>query len=157
MTLPVRRGSELRGWDPLREFEDLTGRMNQLFESAFGGLPSLVGTGAGAGPVWVPSVDIEETDDAYLVEADLPGVKREDVSVELREGELAITGELKERERTGVLRRRSRRTGRFDYRVSLPGDTDPDKVDATLRDGVLTVRVPKTTKTQPRRVQITAG
>lgn len=157
MALPVRRSNAISSWDPLREFEDLTGRMNQLFESAFGGLPSVFGGEAGTSPAWAPPVDIEETEDAYIVEADLPGVRREDVNVELREGELAVSGELKERERSGVLRRRTRRTGHFDYRVSLPGDTDPDKVEAELRDGVLTVRVPKTAQAQPRRIEISGG
>lgn len=152
MSLPVRRNTQLTGWDPLREFENLTGRMNELLESTFGPLNTAPGALG-----WSPATDIEETDDAYLVEADLPGVKREDLSVELRESELVISGELKERERTGVLRRRSRRTGRFEYRVTLPGDADADKVEATLRDGVLTVRVPKTAKAQPRRIEITGS
>jgi HSP20 family protein len=66
--------------------------------------------------VWAPPVDLEETDDVWVVEADLPGVRKGDVTVEVRDGELAIHGEVRERERTGILRRRTRRTGAFDYR-----------------------------------------
>ena len=81
MTLPVRQesSSPVR-WDPWREFESLTGQMNQLFESAFG----QSGLAMSAG--WAPAVDAEETDDAYVVEAELPGVKRDDVQVEASSG-----------------------------------------------------------------------
>jgi len=67
-------------------------------------------------------VDLEETDDAWIIEAEVPGARREDVSVELHGDELAVHGEIRERERAGILRRRTRRTGQFDYRVRLPGD-----------------------------------
>ncbi len=101
-----------------------------------------------------PLVDLEEQDDAYVVEAELPGVKREDVDVELVGNELTITGEMKEQERKGTLRRQARRTGRFDYRLSLPSHVDPEKVEATLSDGILKVRVPKSEKAQRRRIEI---
>jgi HSP20 family protein len=105
---------------------------------------------------WSPLVDIEESDDAYLVEAELPGVKREDVRVELVGSELTITGEVRERERTGSVRRRSRRRGRFDYRVSLPTQVAAEKIEANLTEGVLTVRVPKAKREQRRRIEVQA-
>jgi HSP20 family protein len=105
-------------------------------------------------PGWVPAADIEETDDAYILELDVPGLRREDVNIELRDNEVRITGELKEKERTGLLRRQTRRVGRFEFGVTLPGDIDPDRVDATLRDGVLTVRLGKATASQPRQVEV---
>jgi HSP20 family protein len=105
---------------------------------------------------WTPLVDIEETDDAYHVEAELPGVRQKDVNIELVGNELTITGEIKERPRKGVLRRQTRRTGRFDYRVSLPDHVDPEKIDAKLAEGVLTVRVPKSETAQRRRIEVRA-
>jgi HSP20 family protein len=99
-------------------------------------------------------VDIEEQDDAYLVEAELPGVKREDVDVEVGGHELTISGELKESERKGVVRKRTRRTGQFNYRVALPESVDADKVEAKLNDGVLTIRIPKIEKAMRRKVEI---
>lgn len=152
--LPVRR--ERREalparWDPIREMEDMRERMDSLFEQMLGGTPL-----AGGG-VWSPPVDLEETDDAWVVEADLPGVKKGDVSIELRDNELTIQGEVKERERTGVLRRRTRRTGQFDYRVTLPGDVNADNIDAQLNDGVLTVRIPKPERAQPKRIEVKGG
>jgi HSP20 family protein len=106
-------------------------------------------------PVWVPAADLEETDDAYIVSLELPGVQRDDISIELRDNnEVRISGEVKERERTGTLRRQTRRTGQFEYVMTLPGDVDPEKVDATLHDGVLDIRLGKAAAGQPRQIQI---
>jgi HSP20 family protein len=153
--LPERRSAGApERWEPLSEFEQVTERMRRMLDQTFGrfGWPSsLIEPSA-----WSPLVDIEETDDAYVLEAELPGVKREHVNVELIGSELAITGEIKEQERKGTVRRRTRRTGRFDYRVSLPDPVDPAKVDAKLADGVLTVRVSKSQRAERRKVEITS-
>ena len=153
MALPVRRssspGATVERWDPFREMEELHTRTEQLMESL------LAGTGAGNGDVWAPLVDIEETDDAWIVEAEVPGAKRKDVHVDVEGSEVTITGDIKERDRKGILRRRARRTGSFEYRVSLPGELDPDAVDASLHDGVLTLRVPKPERSRPHRVELT--
>jgi len=149
--LPVRRRENVpqtrEPWDPFREITDLQQRLNQLVDSVWprAGL---------AEAVWAPLVDIEETDDAWLVEADLPGAKKGDIKIEATDSELAISGEIKERERTGVLRRRTRRSGQFEYRVTLPGDADPDRIEASLNDGVLTVKIPKPERAKPRRIEI---
>jgi len=148
MALQVMRNTDRQGWNPFRELVDLQERMSKLLESS---------VGDGQVTSWVPAVDIEETDDAFLVEAELPGVKRDDVTVELQNNELMIHGEVKERERTGILRRRTRRTGQFDYRVVLPGEVDADNVEANLQEGVLRVKVPKMEHARPRRISITAG
>jgi HSP20 family protein len=71
--------------------------------------------------VWSPRVDIEETDDAWIVKAELPGVQRDNVTVEVRDGDLRITGKLDEDEqREGTVRQRMRKMGRFEYRTTLP-------------------------------------
>ena len=153
--LPERRSPVApERWEPLREFEQVTERMRRMLEQTFGGIdwPSLLPEQAG----WSPLVDIEETDVAFLVEAELPGVKREDVNIELVGNELMITGEIKEREREGTVRRRSRRTGRFEYRVSLPNQVDAERIEASLTEGVLTVRVPKLERAQRRRIEVRA-
>jgi len=143
--------NDLQLWNPFREIDDMHRRMSQMLESAFE--PASLNGFTG----WTPPVDIEETDDAFVVEAELPGVKRDDVSVELNDNELTIRGEAKERERVGILRRQTRRTGEFLYRVRLPGDVDEDKVEATLRDGVLELRIGKAVPAQARRIEISAG
>ena len=65
-----------------------------------------------------------------------------------------ISGEIKERERVGILRRRTRRVGKFEYRVSVPSDVAGDKIDANLDDGILTVRIAKPERVQPRKVEV---
>jgi HSP20 family protein len=81
-------------------------------------------------------------------------VKPGDVNVELRENLLRVTGEIKEKERAGILRRRSRRVGNFEHLVALPGEVDPNQVEAKLADGVLQVRVRKSAGSQPRRIEV---
>jgi HSP20 family protein len=154
-TLPERRRSATtERWEPLSELDQMSERMRRFLDQTFGGFgwaPPLIERAA-----WSPPVDLEELDDAYVIEADLPGVKREDVDVELVGNELSIGGEVKEQERTGTVRRQTRRTGRFEYRLSLPSHVDPAKVEASLADGVLKVRVPKAEKAQRRRIEITS-
>ena len=154
MTLPVQRSSAPSSpvrWDPVREFEDLYQRMGQLWDWGFGS----AGGGAAQGQAWSPLADLSETDDAYLVEVDLPGVKRDDVVVEMTGTALTVRGELKEKERVGLLRRHTRRTGEFLYQISLPTDVDAEHVSAELADGVLSVRVPKTETAKPRQIEVT--
>lgn len=158
MALPVRNAesrsplaaSSARSgqWGPGRELEELWERMNQLMEGLWSG------TAPDGDRIWSPLVDIEETEDAWIIEAEVPSAKRKDINVEVRDSELSISGEIKERERKGLLRRRTRRTGRFDYRVTLPGGADPDGIEASLDDGVLTVRVPKPEQARPRRIDV---
>jgi HSP20 family protein len=151
MALPVRRQDRVspapkQRWEPFRELDDIHEQMERLMQSVW--------SGDGEGVVWMPVADLEETDDAWIVEAELPGVRRDDVNVELRDNELIISGEIKRRERKGVLRRQTRRTGRFEYRVTLPGQADPENVEANLHEGVLTVRVPKSEAARPHRIEI---
>jgi HSP20 family protein len=154
-TLPERRSSTTpERWEPLSELEQMTERMRRMLEQTFGGFGWSSQFAEKAG--WSPLVDLEETDDAYVLEAELPGVKREDVNIELIGNELSITGEIKEPERKGTVRRQSRRTGRFAYRVSLPSHLDPDKVEAKLDGGILKVSVPKSERAERRRIEIKA-
>ncbi len=149
MALPVYRNSDVRSWNPLQEMDDLQSRFSKLLEASFGESASLVSS-------WTPPVDIEETDDSFIVEAELPEVQKDDVDVELDDNRLTIHGEVKERERTGVLRRQSRRTGQFDYRVDLPGKVQADGVDASLKDGVLRLTIRKSEADKPRRIEISS-
>jgi HSP20 family protein len=109
-----------------------------------------------AAPVqpWIPDVDVEETEDAWLVEAEIPGARAEDVHVEVHNGELDIRGEIVEKERAGVLRRRTRRVGEFEYHVVLPEPVDSDNPEARLHDGVLEVRIPKAERSSGREIPI---
>jgi HSP20 family protein len=157
MTLPARRrpsamarpGAPTR-WDPFAQIEDLYDRMDQLIQSAFGApSPAIPAHG-----MWAPLADLTETDESFITEIDLPGVKKDDIDVEMNDRELIVTGEMKEEEKEGRPHRRLRRTGRFEHRVILPGEVDPEQVSATLSDGVLTVTVPKVEKARPRHVEV---
>ncbi|HEV7882076.1 MAG TPA: Hsp20/alpha crystallin family protein [Solirubrobacteraceae bacterium] len=149
MSIPiVHRGQQSHPTaEPFRDLEEMQQRTLALLQRAFG-------DGLGDGGAWVPAVDIEETEDAWIVEAELPGVKRHDVDIEVHENELQISGEIKERERTGILRRRTRRVGRFEYRVTLPTAIDQDSIAASLDDGVLTIRIPKPESARRHRIEI---
>jgi HSP20 family protein len=148
--MPERRSTTgPERWDPLEELEQVSERMRRMLAETFGGRLTPIVEGK-----WAPAVDIEEADDAYVVEADLPGVKRNDVNIELVGNELTITGEIKERERKGALRRQTRRIGHFEYRVTLPNQVDAEKIEANLADGVLTVRVPKAERAQRRKIEV---
>ncbi|MGP4001407.1 Hsp20/alpha crystallin family protein [Streptomyces sp. 8N706] len=139
------------GWarNPLAEFDELINQMGGLLESTVEAAP---GAGMAA---WTPSADVTETDDAYHVEVELPGVKSKDIDVEVSGQDLVVTGEIKDRERKGVLRRSTRRTGRFEYRVLLPSEVNTEGVKADMSEGVLTITVPKAEVAKPRHVEIT--
>jgi HSP20 family protein len=147
------RGSAAALRSPWTEFSELHQQMGKLLSAALG---EGLGEWDRSGPGWLPAADVEETAEAYVVELELPGVKRDDVSVEFGRGELVISGEVKERKRVGFLRSRTRPVGRFDYRVNLPAEIEDDQVAASLSDGVLTVRLPKTEQARPRRIAVTA-
>lgn len=148
MTMPARRsGGTPTTWRPLRGFEDIYSEFDRLVQSVMGS--------PGSDCPWMPAADVSETEAAYVVEIELPGVRREDVHVELDGNELTVSGELKERTREGLLRRRTRRVGNFEYRVILPGDLRADDVEASLAHGVLTVRVPKANATKHNTIEVT--
>ena len=139
--------------DMWRELEELRDRLDSVMESIWQPLGGTAESGLG----WAPAVDVEEADDAWIVEAELPGIKEKDIALELHGTELSISGDIEERKRRGILRRSSRRVGHFDYRVNLPGVGDSDEVHATLEHGVLTVRVPKPEHARRRRIAINRG
>lgn len=146
----TRPGSQVASrWDPFGELEDLYGRMGQLLDATFGG--------QSPAQAWSPPADLSETEDAYIAEVELPGVKKDDIGVEVSGQELSITGEYRQAEAEGRALHRARRAGRFEYRVTLPVQVNPDKITAALADGVLTVTVPKAETDKPRRIAVTAG
>ena len=131
----------LRPVGPWREFDELHARLDQVL----GPWGQNVRTGA-----WRPLADVTESDDAYVVELEVPGVKREDITVETTGRVLVVSGQTQESER------RNRRTGRFEYRASLPANADSDGITAELADGILNVRVPKGDRDKARRVEVTS-
>jgi HSP20 family protein len=150
--LPARTGGRTvttRAY-PFREVEDVYDRMGQLLSSAFGDLGRAV-----EDMPWSPQADICETDEAYVLTIDVPGVRKDQIDVQVHDRDVVVTGEVTRREQ-GRWFRRTRPAGRFEYRATLPGDINPDKIGAELSDGVLTVTVPKAETAKPRRIEITA-
>jgi HSP20 family protein len=137
-------------WQPVGELDQMSERLRRMIEETFGALPQVVQEAA----AWMPAVDIRETEDAYVLEAELPGARPEDTNVEIIGNELSITGEIKDAEDEGTVRRRGRRRGRFEFRVTLPNEVDGDNISADFDRGVLTVRVPKMERAQHRRIEI---
>jgi HSP20 family protein len=105
---------------------------------------------------WVPEMDLVESDDHYLLKADLPGMKQEDVSIEFNDGTLTISGERKaeyERKEKGFFRL-ERSFGKFSRSLTLPEGVDPEKIEAAFHEGVLDVRIPKPEQRKPRRIEV---
>ncbi len=106
-----------------------------------------------------PSLDISESEKEYLVHVDLPGVKSEDVKLEIHDDRLTISGkrELVHKEEGKNFHRVERSSGEFFRSVLLPNTVDHDKIVADFKDGVLEVRLPKVMKTQPKKITINSG
>jgi len=141
-------------WDPARELDTLQGEMNRLFSSFFD-TPRGGGNGAPARR-WIPAMDLVETEDHFVLKADLPGVAESDVNIELESNVLTISGERKtehEAKKDGYYRL-ERTTGTFSRALTLPEGIDAEAVTANFDNGVLEVRIPKPAEAKPRRVQI---
>ena len=138
-------------WDPFRELATIQTRLNRLFDDA----PDRAAAG-GSLTEWAPAVDVTENEKDYIVKADLPELKKEDVKVELMEGILTIEGERKqEKEEKGkTFHRVERSYGKFIRRFALPTEIDPAKVEAEFKDGVLTVRLPKTDVPKTKAIEV---
>ena len=140
-------------WNPWRELEDIQGRLNQLFGET--GLPRERGDGSILAE-WSPAVDVQETDNEYLVKADLPDVKKEAVKVQLVDGSLSIEGERRrEKEENGKrFHKVEREYGSFVRRFALPSEVDVTKVHAEFKDGVLNVHLPKSESAKAKAVDV---
>jgi HSP20 family protein len=145
--------STISRWDPFSELLDMRCEMDQLFGSFFGGTPA---TMAAAEGVWAPAVDIHETKDGFVVEAELPGMKQDDIQITIVEDTLTLKGERKsEREvREEGYTRVERAYGTFQRALALPSVVDSTKVRAKYKDGVLTIELPKKEEARPREIKV---
>jgi HSP20 family protein len=127
--------------------------MEKVFEQFFQ-LPA--NRNSGGNGRFMPTLDISETESGFEIHCDLPGVKPEDVKLELHDDRLSISGHRRsqEEQKEKNFHRIERTFGEFYRTVQLPGGLDADQVDATYEDGVLTVRVPKSVKLQPKKIQV---
>ena len=139
-------------WEPFRSMEDYFGRMPSLFDR----WQRQLDTNGDARLEWSPSVDISETDGEDLIRADLPAVKKEDVRVTFDDGMITVSGERKQKkeEKGEKLHRVESFYGKFTRSFSLPINVDSTSIKAESRDGVLTVRIPKTGTEQKKATEI---
>jgi HSP20 family protein len=132
--------------------EPFSREVDRLFDSFFG-------TDRDQARRWVPPVDLVEAEDHFVLKADLPGLAEEDVTIEVQDGTLSISGERsaehEQRERGWY--RIERPFGSFRRSLTLPDGVDADAISASFERGVLEVRVPKPAERKPRRVEISAG
>jgi HSP20 family protein len=147
----------LMRWDPFRELEDMSERLNRMFNRPAG--RSTDGKEAITVADWIPTVDIAETDTDYQIKAELPEVKKEDVKVTVEDGVLTIQGERRhETEEKGKKYHRVERSyGSFVRSFTLPDHVDDAKVKAEYKDGMLHLHLPKSEKAKPKAIDIKVG
>jgi HSP20 family protein len=144
---------ELVRWEQVEGVNRIQSRINELFEDALGRTRAQQSAAAG---VWYPPVDILESKDSYLIRAELPGMRKEDLKTEVNEGILTLSGERKlEEPASGVEYHRVERvTGKFSRSFHVPQTVNPDGIKATYKDGILEVQVPKADEAKPRQIAI---
>ena len=140
-------------WRLRSPFGDLE-RMRTQLDSLFNAIGGESGAAIGAGVF--PAVNITETTDNYFVRAELPGIKNDDLQLDIKERTLTIAGERKIEKELGEAKyhRREREAGKFSRAIALPGEVDTGNVDASLAEGMLTVRIAKSEKAKPRQIAI---
>jgi len=143
-------------WEPLREFSTLQNEMNRLFNTVF---DTPAANGGATLRRWMPPMDLVETEDHFVLRADLPGLSEGDVNIEVEDRVLTISGERTaehELSKEGY-HRVERAFGTFSRALTLPEGINPDAVEATFDRGVLEVRIPKPEERKPRKVTIGVG
>ena len=135
-------------WPTLGRLTDLRDEIDRFFESPLARTSEFIG--------WTPAFDVYEEKESYVVKAELPGMKREDINVSIQGGELIISGERKgeTKEQGTEVFRAERYFGKFQRAVSLPTTISAKDVRADYKDGVLTVTLPKSEEAKPKQIEV---
>src|SRR6266487_4584928 len=152
----MNTSNKVIAWNPLREIDEAQNRLSRFF---LGGFPNRMGSGeihSLAVADWSPEVDISEDDHGYLLKADLPEMKKEDVKVTVEDGILNVSGDRKteKEDQKRKFHRIERSYGTFRRSFTLPEDADSTKVPAEFRDGVLKVHLPTTARPRTKAIQV---
>ena len=153
MTLTRWQRPKISYWSPFRQLSSLSEEIDRLFENPLAALPD------GTQPFlsgWLPAVDMFQDNDNVIVKAELPGMKKEQISISLHEGVLTLSGEREAEEKhQGAETYRSERfSGRFQRTLTLPAAVNSDQAKATYKDGILTVTLPKTEEAKPKHIEV---
>jgi len=142
----------MKKWDPFKDAFSLRERANRLFEHVApkSGRPAETGTGG-----WAPAVDIYETDEEFVVKAELPEVQEEDINIVVENDTLKISGERKSSREGKSFHQIERYYGSFSRSFVLPAIVEKDDIKAILKDGILSVIIPKSAGALPRHIEIT--
>ena len=143
-------------WEPAREITSLQQEVNRLFSTFFDAPAAHAGNGARR---WVPAMDLVETEEHFVLRADLPGLTEADIDLSLEDNVLTLSGERKaeHEERGEGFYRVERATGAFSRSLTLPEGVDGDAISARFEQGVLEVRIAKPEQRRPRKLQIQVG
>lgn len=145
--------TELTRWDPFKNMVSLQDEMNQLFSNFWGGTTPRVGQGEG---FWSPLVDLEETSEEIIVKAEIPGIKKEAIKLQVTGDSLTIIGERRYETETKekTVHRVERSYGKFQRIIGLPTEVQASKAKASYENGVLMIRLPKSEECKPREIPI---
>jgi len=146
----------LARWTPYRDIMSVRDEMNHVLNEVFG--RGTNDESSWVSGTWAPAVDIYETDGALVMKAELPGFSKDDINIELKENTLIIKGERQREDevKEGNYHRRERTYGAFQRSFMLPTTIDREKVNASYKDGVLELRLPKMQEAQPKRIAVSA-
>jgi len=156
MTLLRWQRPEVPQWSPFRHLSSLREEIDRLFESP---LAELTQSSNQFLSGWMPAVDLYEDKDNLQLQAELPGMDKEDIQIEIHEGVLTLSGErtLDKQYATSAVYRSERALGRFQRTLTLPAQVAAEKVKAHYKDGILTVLLPKAEESKPKHIEIKAS
>lgn len=152
MKLTRWQSPSMLNWPSLGRLSDLRNEIDHLFDLPLAGVEGTSPWMSG----WTPALDVYEDKDQFVVTAELPGMKKDDIDVSLHDGSLTISGERKSEQESkdaGVFRS-ERYFGRFQRTVDLPTEVESNKVKADYRDGILTITLPKAEEAKPRQISV---
>lgn len=139
-------------WSPFRDLVNIQKDLGHVFDGLFSDFDGDVTFAS----QWAPRVDVVEQKDAYMIKAELPGVSKNDVKIVLQENVLTIKGEKKQEseQKDSDYHRIERSYGTFERSFTLPTGVRSDKIDATYKDGVLTITLPKAEEAKPKEIEV---
>jgi HSP20 family protein len=145
-------GWGLARWQPEHEFQRLRTEMDRLFDEAFGES----GESGWRGGAWAPPVDLYDADEAFVIKAELPGMNKDDIHIEVHDRTLTLRGERKHEAEVKEERyqRRERAYGSFQRTFWLPATVEAEKIQASFKDGLLELRLPKSETAKPKHIAI---